>query len=220
MQLSGSRKARGRRISDHPKGRTARERVLEAAYEVFVENGFSGATTDMIQSASATSKATMYAHFASKEVLFQEMMEHRLSNTMLEYKALSQAHDSIAELLPALGFELLRDILSEEGISICRLIIAECTRFPHLGTMFYMVGPKAITNIVEMRLSEAHRRKELDVPDPESATEHFVGIIKGDLHLRALLGYQLPSEEELRRYVDGAVAVFLAAYAPEAAPRG
>lgn len=216
--MAGNVKRKRKASSEGAKGKTARDRVLEAAYDVFVENGFSGATTDMIQSASATSKATMYAHFESKEVLFREMMEHRLASTMLGYKELSQTTDRIEDLLLKIGFKLLTDILSEEGIKTSRLMIAECLRFPHLGTMFYMVGPKAITNIVEMRLSEAHRRKELYVPDPEMAAEHFVGILKGDLHLRALLGYQVPSKQELRDYVGKTVAVFLAAYSADGAP--
>jgi TetR/AcrR family transcriptional repressor of mexJK operon len=218
--LSGNSKRKGKKSADSPKGKTARDRVLEAAYDVFVENGFSGATTDMIQSASATSKATMYAHFESKEVLFHEMMEHRLSNTMLGYKEVSQNNDRIEDFLEEIGFKLLHDILGEEGINITRLVIAECIRFPHLGTMFYIVGPKTISSIIEMRLSEAHRRKELCVPDPEIAAEQFVGIIKGDLHLRALLGYQVPDEEGLRQFTDQAVAAFLAAYAPRNAPGG
>lgn len=213
MRLAEPAKRKGRTPPESPNGKSARDRVLEAAYEVFVENGFSGGTTDMIQSASATSKATMYAHFESKEALFHAMIEHRLSSTMKGYKAISQANDRIEDLLLAIGFELLKDILSEEGLNLIRLIIAECIRFPQLGTMFYIAGPQSITNIVEMRLSEAHRRKELCVPDPQIAAEHFVGIIKGDLHLRALLGYEVPPEQDLRRYVDETVAAFLAAYA-------
>lgn len=222
--MSGNMDRRSRKDSKSPKEKRARDRVLEAAYDVFVENGFSGATTDMIQTASATSKATMYAHFESKEVLFHEMMEHRLANTMSGYKELSQRNDNIVDLLSSIGFKLLTDVLSEEGINITRLVIAECIRFPHLGTMFYIVGPRMISSIIEMRLSEAHRRNELCVPDPEVAAEQFVGIIKGDLLLRALLGYQVPSEEQLRQYADQAVSAFLASYAPKdaqsAAPDG
>lgn len=220
MALSGNRKRRNRKGSENARATPARERLLEAAYDVFVKNGFSGATTDMIQSASETSKATMYAHFVSKEVLFHEMLEHRLSKIMSGYKELSKNIDDIANLLSAIGNELLQSILDEEAVDLCRLIIAECVRFPHLGPLFFIVGPKVITDIVEMRLSEAHRRKELFVPEPDVAAEHFIGIIKGDFHFRALLGYQSPSTEKLRQHVHKSVVAFLAAYAPEQAATG
>ncbi len=212
--MSRNVKRKSKASSGSPRKKQARERVLEAAYEVFVENGFSGATTDMIQSASATSKATMYAHFESKEVLFHEMMEHRLSKTMLGYKELSKNTEDIADFLHAVGLELLKTVLNDEGVNLSRLIIAESIRFPHLGTMFYMVGPKMISSIVEMRLSEAHRRKELHVPEPDIAAEQFAGIIKGDFLLRALLGHPVPSEEDLKQYVEKSVSAFLKANAP------
>lgn len=218
--MSGDKQRRNRKTAENSRLPPARERLLEAAYDVFVRNGFSGATTDMIQSASETSKATMYAHFVSKEVLFHEMLEHRLSRTMSGYKELSKTIDDIANLLSAIGNELLQSILDREAIDLCRLIIAECVRFPHLGSLFFMVGPKVITDIVEMRLSEAHRRKELWVPEPDAAAEHFIGMIKGDFHFRALLGYQSPSHEKLRRHVDKSVAAFLAAHAPDRAASG
>jgi TetR/AcrR family transcriptional repressor of mexJK operon len=219
-RLSGSKKNKSTKGSAKSRAAPARERLLEAAYEVFVKNGFSGATTDMIQSASETSKATMYAHFVSKEVLFHEMLEHRLSKTMSGYKELSKNIDDIANLLSVIGNELLQAILEQESVDLCRLIIGECVRFPHLGPLFFIVGPKVITDLVEMRLSEAHRRKELFVPDPAEAAEHFIGMIKGDFHFRALLGYQTPSPQKLRQHVDKSVTAFLAAYAPERANAG
>lgn len=211
--MAGNTKRKGRKRPENSKGKTARDRILEAAYDVFVEHGFSGATTDMIQAASATSKATMYAHFRSKETLFHEMVEYRLSQSLLEFRELSNENDSIEEFLLMLGYELLRNVLDEDGVKLGRLMIAESTRFPLLGTLFNITGPKAITDIVEMRLSEANRRKELDVPEPELAAEQFAGIIKGDYYLRALLGYEIPPGKHIKRYVEKSVAAFLKAYA-------
>lgn len=215
--MAGKTKRKSRKSPENSKGKTARDRILEAAYDVFVEHGFSGATTDMIQSASATSKATMYAHFRSKEALFHEMVEYRLSESLLEFRELSNEEDSIREFLSTLGYELLNKLLNSDGVNIGRLMIAESTRFPLLGRLFFVTGPKAITDIVEMRLSEANRRNELHVPEPGLAAEQFVGIVKGDYYLRGLLGYDVPSNAQIKRYVEKSVSAFLKAYAPKAA---
>jgi AcrR family transcriptional regulator len=50
-----------------------RNRLLEAAQHVFAESGYASATVDDIISAAATSRATFYRYFRSKEDLFDEL---------------------------------------------------------------------------------------------------------------------------------------------------
>src|SRR3954451_20197141 len=68
--------AMAERVSD-PRGRHApplevrlevqRERLLEAAAEVFAERGYAEASAEAISRAAGMSKATFYEHFANKE---------------------------------------------------------------------------------------------------------------------------------------------------------
>src|SRR5690348_5370610 len=44
--------------------------VLEAAKIVFLRDGYSGASMDTVSREAGVSKATLYAHFTSKEKLF------------------------------------------------------------------------------------------------------------------------------------------------------
>lgn len=44
--------------------------VLEAAKNVFLRDGYSGASMDTVSREAAVSKATLYAHFSSKDKLF------------------------------------------------------------------------------------------------------------------------------------------------------
>jgi AcrR family transcriptional regulator len=50
-----------------------RNRLLEAAQQVFAVSGYASATVDDIISAAATSRATFYRYFRSKEDLFDEL---------------------------------------------------------------------------------------------------------------------------------------------------
>ena len=49
--------------------------VLAGARTVFLANGYSAATTDMIQQAAGVSKSTVYSHYPNKEALFVAVVE-------------------------------------------------------------------------------------------------------------------------------------------------
>ena len=50
--------------------RHTRQRILNAAAEVFLEKGYYGAAVDDIVKASHTSKGSFYFHFPSKQDMF------------------------------------------------------------------------------------------------------------------------------------------------------
>src|SRR5579859_477925 len=52
-------------------------RLLDAAEEVFVRDGYEGAQLDEIAATAGRSKGAVYTHFKSKEDLFLALFEHR-----------------------------------------------------------------------------------------------------------------------------------------------
>ncbi|WP_255413008.1 TetR/AcrR family transcriptional regulator [Mycobacterium hubeiense] len=55
------------------RGMHTRDRILRCAAEVFLQNGFHGASIDMIAAATGASRATVYQYFADKEAIFGEL---------------------------------------------------------------------------------------------------------------------------------------------------
>ena len=55
-----------------------RERVLDAAREVFLERGYAGATLEAIAEAAGFSKGVVYSQFAGKPDLFLALLERRI----------------------------------------------------------------------------------------------------------------------------------------------
>ena len=56
---------------------TARERILEAAYELFSRNGIRAVGVDRVIAESDVAKMTLYRNFASKDELVLEFMRRR-----------------------------------------------------------------------------------------------------------------------------------------------
>lgn len=55
------------------RGLHTRERIIQCAAEVFLQNGFHATSIDMIATATGASRATIYQYFADKEEIFGEL---------------------------------------------------------------------------------------------------------------------------------------------------
>ncbi len=60
--------------------RETQARLLDAAEEVFVRDGYEGAQLDEIAATAGRSKGAVYTHFKSKEDLFLALFEHRTAS--------------------------------------------------------------------------------------------------------------------------------------------
>lgn len=75
----------------------ARERILDAAYELFSRNGVHAVGIDRVIAEADVAKATLYHHFASKEALvvaFLELREQRWTHGWLEAEVERRAANS------------------------------------------------------------------------------------------------------------------------------
>jgi AcrR family transcriptional regulator len=191
------------------------QQILAGAQTVFLAHGFKGATTDMIQAAAGVSKATLYRYFQTKEDLFKAAMEVRSRQFLEDVAPLYAETDDVEAFLTEFGKELLLALLGPRSLEVVRLMMMESQRFPKLGKHFYLAGPKLGADVVEKYLARAHMRGQVCVDNPVMAAEHFISMIRGEIHFRARLGAaKTPTDEQLQRYVAATVAAFLRAYGP------
>lgn len=191
------------------------EQVLDAAAAVFLEQGFGAASMDAVAQAAGVSKATVYAHFAGKDALFAAIIER----ACLRHAEILSGGDTdqtdVEAVLHSVGSNFLGLLLTPQTLAIFRVVVAESARFPSLGRIFFESGPRRVLERLEgyIRFAASHGR--LSVEDPHRAAEHFLGLLKGELHLKMVLGInEEVSEQAFAATVDAAVSTFLRAYAP------
>jgi AcrR family transcriptional regulator len=83
-------------------GLDARERILEAAYELFSRHGIQAVGIDAIIRRSGVARMTLYRHFASKNALvlaFLQRREERWTRDWLQHQVTSRAVDPAERLL-------------------------------------------------------------------------------------------------------------------------
>ena len=68
-----------------------RQRLLEAALEVFSSKGYANTTVDDVVASAGASRATFYLHFASKIDLLLEVSTIATKDTPALYAALDKA---------------------------------------------------------------------------------------------------------------------------------
>jgi AcrR family transcriptional regulator len=196
-----------------PGDRSKRAQIMTAASQCFLEVGFGAASMDAIAQRARVSKATVYAHFASKEELFGTIIAERCRTAFGENSPIRLEHADVAAVLTAAGRRFVELLLSAEGLAMYRLVVAEAPRFPEIGRVFYEAGPAPLYQQLSAYMAEADRRGWLAVAEPRLAAEQFLGMLKGDSFLKRVLG--LPGDGEgLEREIAAAVAVIMKAYAP------
>lgn len=187
-----------------------RRAILDAATDLFTARGYGAVSMDAIARAADVSKATLYAHFASKDVLFATIVNVACRENILPGHDLPEADGDIDAALLAIGRRILRFFLEEQTVAMHRLVVAESVRFPELGRAFFENGPLAVRGRLAAWLS---RQPSLSVPEPEVAAEQFLGMLRSGLYTRVTLGLlSAPTGADIEETVVNAVSTFLRAF--------
>ncbi len=196
---------------DSPK----RQAVLDAASTLFMIQGYGAVSMDAVAKAAGVSKATLYAHFESKDRLFATIVGEGCRQNIAVSDMLPEPGSDLDEALTALGQRVLRFLLDERPLAIYRVVIAESARFPELGRAFYEHGPAVFTRVFGDWLRLQAEAGRLSVPDPEMAANQFIGLLRAGVYLRATLGLTSAAiDAEIDATVAAAVRTFLKSYAP------
>jgi AcrR family transcriptional regulator len=76
-----------------------KQRILDAALEVFSQKGFHTATTDDIAERAGVGKGTLYRYFETKEKLFAELVRTRLDELEKRAGSLIDGHDDVLTMI-------------------------------------------------------------------------------------------------------------------------
>ena len=186
------------------------ETILTAARELFLAKGYALASTDQIQQKAGVSKATIYAHYASKAGLFAAVIEQECQRSFNAEPETKLDTLPISEFLAIKGLRFLELLHSPASIGLFRIVIAESPRFPELGRAFFTAGPTDKIQRIKRNLDLAVQKGEITCPNTALAAEMFLQMLCGFDHLRELLNIpQDSSKEALQARVAFVVESFL-----------
>ena len=214
MKLPATHGARLRR--DDPRGKA--EAVLAAAERAFLAAGFGAVTMDAIAREAGVSKATVYAHYRSKEALFgaviarlSERRFHAFSVEALDpvdvEASLTRDRDAVSRPRAVAGGDRAEPYHHRRGHP-----------FPALGAVFWEAGPERTRGQIEGFLRRAAAAGSLAIANPRLAAEQFIALARGEIHLRSLLRLEDPGDPAgLQEAAERTVVTFLRAFSPQKA---
>jgi AcrR family transcriptional regulator len=191
----------------------ARQRILNAAFSAFMESGFAAASTLEIATRARVSKRELYALVGSKQEMLVACIRERARRLQMPAD-LPEPHDreALARTLETFGAQLLREVSDPTVIAVFRLAIAEAVRAPEVARTLDSLGVETSRAALREVMTRA-RSAGLLGGDPSGMTEHFAGLLWGNLKVSLLLRVTArPSPREMARRARDATAAFLKVY--------
>jgi len=182
-----------------------REKILETALKLFSERGYLGTTTKEIASLAGITETTLFRHFPSKEVIFEEVLK-RYSFLQKLKELLPQIEDLPADkALSLLGKAFLERLRERKPLIL--ILHSELNLYPEqVGNAFQSII-SSIRSEFSRYLFKLKERGELreDV-HPELAGQAFLGMIFSYFLLKDIKGVPVcesfSEEDILKEYVQ------------------
>jgi len=191
---------------------SSKDKILDAAEEIFVNKGFSGSSMKSIAEKAHVAKSLLYHYFASKRELWEEVIHRRVSQARLPDRMIETVSSIVAEGLDAVRdkkkhttyFEFMKN--NPQFVRMLAWLNAE--------RVFPMDPP------LEMRKQVIEKLKKLqdkgifrnDI-DPRMFVVCFMAICEmwfmSKDRISAWLGEDMNSDEMSEQYIDAAGKILL-----------
>jgi AcrR family transcriptional regulator len=191
----------------------ARQRILDAAFAAFMENGYAETSTLEIATRARVSKRELYTLLGSKQEMLVACIGERAKRLQVPADLPEpRDRDSLARALATFGTQLLRETSDPTVIAVFRLAIAEAMRAPEVARALDSVGAETSRAALREVMTRA-RSAGLLSGHPAEMAEHFAGLLWGNLMLSLLLRVaERPNPREIARRARDATAAFLQLY--------
>jgi TetR/AcrR family transcriptional regulator, mexJK operon transcriptional repressor len=212
----GKKRRRAPRPKAHHGGRPSRaaalelrDRILEAATELFLTEGYGSTSIEAVARRAGISKRTFYHRFDDKAALFAAVVHRIIEQARPPPGVPLLEGTTLPQILRRLAGLLLRAALDPQAIALHRLVTAESVRFPNLVRAVHAEGwaQQATAMIGDLLARE--------LPDPLTAelrsfgAEQFLYMVVA-LPQRRIMGLGVPmTPRELDAWADDAVNLFL-----------
>lgn len=192
-------------------GNDARKRIMEAAFAVLMEQGYTRASTLEIATRAKVSKRELYALFGDKRGVLVAMIAKRAAR-MSQPLALPESADraTLAATLTGFGTTFLKEVCHPTVAALFRLAISETERNPEMARMLDEGGRNANRAALVAFFGRARANGLVGDGDPDTMAGQFFSLLFGDVLLRLVMGAtEPPSPRDCGRRARAATAALL-----------
>jgi AcrR family transcriptional regulator len=189
---------------------TARQRILGAAFEAFMERGYTATSTLEIATRARVSKRELYALVGNKQKMLITAIGERAKRLQVPADMpMLRDRATLAQVLTAFGIQLVREISDPAVVAVFRLAIAEAIHAPEVARALDSLGRETSRAALRRIMSESRAAGLID-GRPADLAEQFAGLLWRDLMISLLLGVaERPSPRAIEARAHDAAEAFL-----------
>jgi TetR/AcrR family transcriptional repressor of mexJK operon len=195
-----------------PKSEVKRTNILRAATKLFLEHGYTHTSMNLVANEANVSKQTVYSHFSNKDALFTAVIEFKCAEYRLDKTHLHQANLDLKQVMLGIGEQFSSLMQDPEVTAMYRVLIGEVNSNPHVAELFYEAGPQYAINSLGTFIQNVPAY-ELSQEEARYWSCAFFNLLKGDTHMRSLLGlsFEVSKEQQIKEVqkVTGIVLTML-----------
>ena len=187
-----------------------RDRILDAAFAAFTKSGYAASTTLEIASRARVSKRELYGLVGNKQEMLIACISARATRLQVPTDLpMPDSRETLAQILTALGTQLVREITDPAVVAVFRLAIAEAVQSPEVAQALDSIGRQTSRAALRQIMLQAQAAGLLN-GRPAELAEQFGGLLWGNLMVSLLLGVvERPSSRELAARARDATSAFL-----------
>ncbi|MEX1247151.1 MAG: TetR/AcrR family transcriptional regulator [Anaerolineales bacterium] len=186
------------------KGEESQDKILQAAFELFISQGYHGTSMRQVAQAAGLTPAGIYNHFEGKEEIFRQvLLQHHPYHQILPILETAEGDD--AELL-------IREVAQRvykairKRTELLHLMFIELVEFEgkHFGEIFKTISPRIFKFLARLKSAELQLR-----PIPvTNIMLTLIGLVMSQWILESmfLTNIKLPSSS---RHFEDAVDIYL-----------
>ena len=162
-------------------GSSARERILDAAYELFSRRGIQAVGVNEVIERAGVANATLYRHFPSKEKLvlaFLDLREQRWTKDLIEAGAMRRGSNPEEQLLAI--FDVLDEWFHRDDFEAGSFIKVLLELGPNNPA-----GDASVRHLEQLRAIARHLAEEAGLRDTESFAHSWHILIQGSIVVAA-----------------------------------
>lgn len=175
----------------------SRNRILQAAYPLFVQHGYKAVSMQQVADAVAINKATLYHHFRNKDAMFLAVVQVAMRQTRQEVATVVQAGGGAREQLVRIACRLFQSQQSDLG----RLMSDVHEHLPMDARLSVMKDRTAPWDLYDQVFAAAVTSGDLPDIDVGAATNMFIGLVYGQSWANKIGRIESPPDETLARYL-------------------
>jgi TetR/AcrR family transcriptional regulator, regulator of autoinduction and epiphytic fitness len=187
-----------------------RESILEAAASAFRCEGYETASMDRIAELAGASKRTVYNHFASKEVLFKEVVANLIRQIVALKRIEWDPQRGLEEQLHDFALSKISVAENPGWLGLLRVVMGVFVRDPKMAQETIAQGAEGEQVFIRWLIA-ADKAGKLNITDPEIASTMFWSLLEGAIFWPSIFGKPIDTEAR-KRLTAEIIATFLARY--------